>query len=194
MCDVKRKPPLWLIVTGPPASGKTTLARRLARDLNMPLYEMDVFKDTLFQILGVGDKDWSQQVGRSAIGLLFVVANQALGSGASLVTECNFVTRLSSERVGEIAANARARVVQVHCSASPELLVERNAARLAPPNMRPGHYVMTSQEMLEGVRSGVWEPLDVHSKIVRVDTSGSFNYASVLGDIAQDAPHPIRGR
>ena len=191
---MKREPPMWLIVTGPPASGKTTLARRLARDLNMPLYEKDVFKDTLFQSLGVGDKDWSQQVGRSAISLLFAVAHQILSTGSSLVTECNFSTRLSSEQVGEIADNSGARVVQVHCSASPEILVERNAARLASPNLRPGHHVMTSEELLEGVRSGVWEPLVVASKIVRVDTSGSFIYANVLRDIANDSPQPSRDR
>ena len=157
-------------------------------DLDIPLYEKDVFKDTLFQTLGSGDKAWSQQVGMAAIRLLFLVADRMLRTGASLATECNFATRLSSEQVGEIADNAGAIVVQVHCSAPPKTLVERNAARLAPPNLRPGHHVMSSEELLEGLRSGSWEPLDVPSKIIRVDTSIAFDYSSVLRDINQDAP------
>ncbi len=54
------EPPLWVIVTGPPAAGKTTLVRRIAQDLRIPLFEKDVFKDVLYQTLGFGDKDWSR--------------------------------------------------------------------------------------------------------------------------------------
>ena len=176
---------LWLIVTGPPAAGKTTLARRIAHDLEMPLFEKDVFKDILYHDLEFGDKDWSQRIGISAINLLFLTAEQMLRSGASLITECNFYRHLSSERAGEIAKNAKARVVQVHCSAPAELLLSRNVARLVPPNLRPGHHVMPSEELLEGVREGTWEPLDIPSQIIRVDTFETFDYPTVLRDIRQ---------
>ncbi len=184
-----RERPLWLIVTGPPASGKTTLARRLAQDLRIPLFEKDVFKEVLYQALGFGDRDWSRRIGMSAVNLLFLTADRMLRIGASLVTESNFYRRLSSDRVGEIADNAKARVVQVHCSAPPDILVERNAARLAPSKLRSGHHVMPSEELLEGVRSGIWEPLDIPSKTIRVDTSSSFDYADVLQSIHQDGPN-----
>ncbi len=183
------EPPLWLIVTGPPAAGKTTLARRLALDLKIPLFEKDVFKDVLYQALGFGDKDWSRRIGLSAINLLFLTADRMLATGASLITESNFYRQLSSERVGEIADNANARVVQVHCSAPPDILVTRNAARLAPSRLRPGHHVMPSEELLAGIRSGTWEPLDVPSKTVHVDTSDYFDYANVIRNIDQDAIH-----
>ena len=153
--------PLWLIVIGPPAAGKTTLARQLAQDLNIPLFEKDVLKDSLYRALGFGDKDWSPQVGTAAISLLFLVADRVLGTGASLITEYNFYRQSSSERAGKIAHDVKPRVIQVHYSATPMVLAERNAARLEQTQLRPGHHVMPERELLEGVRSGAWEPLDV---------------------------------
>ena len=176
---------LWLIVTGPPAAGKTTLARRIAHDLEMPLFEKDVFKDILYHDLEFGDKDWSRRIGISAINLLFLTADQMLQSGASLITECNFYRHLSSQQAGEIAKNANARVVQVHCSAPAELLLSRNVARLVPPNLRPGHHVMPSEELVHGINEGLWDPLDIPSQIIRVDTSDSFDYANILHAIRQ---------
>ena len=180
--------PLWLIVTGPPAAGKTTLGRQITQDLRIPLFEKDVLKDVLYQTLGFGDKDWSGRIGVSAISLLFVTANQMLQKGASVVTESNFYRQFDSQRAAEVANNVSARIVQVHCSAPPEVLVERNASRLDPDKLRPGHHVMPSEELLGGIRSGIWEPLDIPSKIIRVDTHGSFDYPNILREIRQDAP------
>ena len=181
--------PLWLIVTGPPAAGKTTLVRRLAQDLSIPLFEKDAIKNLLYETLGFGDKDWSGQIGVSAIDILFVTANQLLRKEVSVVTESNFYRQFDSRRVAEVAEKVDARIVQVHCSAPPEILVERNARRLDPSNLRPGHHVMPSEELLGKLRSGTWEPLDVPSKIIRVDTSDALEYEELLRSISLHAPH-----
>ena len=180
--------PLWLIVTGPPAAGKTTLVRRLAQDLKIPLFEKDTIKDLLYETLGFGDKDWSRQVAPIAIDVLFFAANQLLRSGASVITESNFYRQFNSVRASELAAKVDARVVQIHCSAPPEVLVERNARRLAPPNLRPNHHVMPSEELLAKLASGTWEPLNVPSKVIRVDTSDSIEYAKLLQTLRPDTP------
>ena len=43
--------PLVLIISGPPCTGKTTLARRLATDLGLPLMCKDTIKEVLFERL-----------------------------------------------------------------------------------------------------------------------------------------------
>ena len=147
------------------------------------MFEKDVLKDVLYQTLGFGDKDWSRRIGISAISLLLLIAVRMLQTGTSLVTESNFYTRLSSEWVNEIVGSIGVRVVQVHCSAPSNVLLARNTARLEPSELRPGHHVMPSDELLEGISSGAWEPLKVPSKIIRVDTADTFDYAEVLQSI-----------
>lgn len=185
---MSHEPPLWLIVTGPPAAGKTTLVRRLAKDLNIPLFEKDTIKDLLYKTLAFGDKAWSRQIGTSAVDVLFFAAGQLLRNGQSVATESNFYRQFDSARASKLASKIDARVVQVHCSASSEILVERNAARLHPPNYRPNHHVMRAEELLGKLASGTWEPFDVPSKVIRVDTSDSFDYAKLLQSISPDPP------
>jgi predicted kinase len=52
-----------VVVCGPPASGKTTLARAIADDLRLPLLSKDAVKEVLFDALGSGDRAWSLRVG-----------------------------------------------------------------------------------------------------------------------------------
>ena len=190
--DGSVEPPLWLIVTGPPAGGKTTLVRRLSQDLAVPVFEKDALKDELYRTLGHGDRDWSRQIGLTAISVLFSTARQMLQAGSSVVTEANFYRQFDSERAAEVLQQVRARVVQLHCSASPEILVERNARRRTSAKQWPGHHVMPDEELLEGIEAGTWEPLNIPSEIIRVDTSEPFTYTSILSEIHEAIRHVIK--
>jgi len=67
--------PLVLIVTGPPASGKTTIGRPLARALALTFLSKDLFKESLFDSLGGSDREWSRRIGLASTQLLFRCGN-----------------------------------------------------------------------------------------------------------------------
>lgn len=55
----------WCVVmSGLPASGKTTLGRQLAGALNLPCLDKDAFLEALFEIEGIGDRQWRSRLSR----------------------------------------------------------------------------------------------------------------------------------
>ncbi len=50
-----------VLVTGPPASGKSFVAALVAERFGLPLIAKDAIKETLFESLGTGDVAWSQR-------------------------------------------------------------------------------------------------------------------------------------
>ena len=50
--------PRLVVVSGLPASGKSTVARTLAGALGLPLLDKDVFLEALFASDGIGDAAW----------------------------------------------------------------------------------------------------------------------------------------
>jgi predicted kinase len=69
--------PLFVLVSGPPASGKSTLAPLLARELGLPLVAKDTIKDELMGHLPVPDVEASRQLGRAAVAAMLAVAAQS---------------------------------------------------------------------------------------------------------------------
>jgi predicted kinase len=155
--------PLVVIVTGPPAAGKTTVARGIAVRLRLPLVAKDTIKEALFDALGVGDVAWSQRLGEATYLAMLGLAEESVAAGASVVLEANFV------RGGEARLAALpARFVQVHCDAPLDVLLERYGNR----ERHPGHVDSERIDALrDAVDSGRHEPLDLPGATIRIDTT-----------------------
>ena len=164
--------PLLIVVTGMPSSGKTTVAEALARRLQLPLIAKDDIKESLYETLGTGDVAWSGRLGDAAYGVMFALAQAALGSGASLILEANFFVdqRTSFE---QLPAH---RLVQIHCAAPLEVLVDRYARR----ERHPGHHDADKiAELPARFESGAHAPLGLAGELIELDTTAPFDLDSI---------------
>lgn len=158
------RPPLLLVVTGVPSSGKTTVAEGLARRLRLPLIAKDEIKESLYDSLGAPDVATSAHLGRAAYALIFALARASLESGASVVVEANFFR----DQEGEFKTLPTHRLVQLHCQAPLPVLSERYANR----SRHEGHHdAQKIAELPARFESGVHDALDVPGDLIELDTT-----------------------
>ncbi len=127
-----------LLVTGPPASGKTFGAGVLADRLGLPLIEKDAIKETLFDYLGTGDGRWSQRLGRATFALIYWAVDSSEGTptghrgGQLRGRRCT--SRVPRARR---ALSAQAAGVSLHSRRG--RVAARYAARAGAPSRAPRH-------------------------------------------------------
>jgi predicted kinase len=121
--------PLLVIVTGPPASGKTTIAAEVARQLAIPAFHKDALKELLSDTIPGSGIDWSRNLGSASFELLFHVGQVLITSGQSCLIEANFHQDLSLPSLIPIAKHSK--IVQIVCTGEAGTLANRYRARHA---------------------------------------------------------------
>ncbi len=81
--------PALIVVCGAPATGKSTLVRRLATDLRLPLLEKDIVKESLAGVVVPVDREASKRVGAASIRLVYDLAYRVLTAGIDVMVEAN---------------------------------------------------------------------------------------------------------
>ena len=187
-----------LIVGGPPASGKTTLARRLAADLRLPLLSRDDYKERLFDTLGTGwptattapnhdatDRAWSRWLGGASYELLWGALETQLAAGVATIVESNFPGQRATGRFRDLAARHPFIARQINCVADGATLLRRHEARAASGARHPGHGNDLDDALRAIFRRGRLDPLELPGATSDVDTTdfAALDYDGLLADI-----------
>lgn len=144
----------FVVVSGPAASGKTTLARALAAELDLPLLAKDTIKTAITTALAVSDPPAARRAGQAAVAALIALAAE-MPTGAVLD---------SVWRSGQVDGLRRlnGRVVEVFCRCDFPILKARYAARFRPPGYVPEHADLAdlwSEETMRPLHGG-WPVID----------------------------------
>ena len=173
----------FVVVSGPPASGKTTLSGAIAPILGLPLIAKDTIKQALMTVLPVPDVAASRVVGRASVAALLAVAAQSPG-GAVLESVWHRSYALDELR------RLPGQVVEVFCRCDPVLAAERYAVRAESRDA--GHFDA------ERVTAELWNdevarPVAGGWPVIEVDTTVSVDVEALTAAIRAAARMGLPG-
>jgi glucokinase len=165
-----------ILVNGVPASGKSTVSRRISAALNVPLLALDTVKEALFAELGTGDRLYNRRFGRASYGAIWALVG-AFPARSVVVVDAWFGFQPIELLQSHLARSEVTRTVEIWCTAPPEMIAQRYTERAR--QRHEGHLGLDYVPELRVLAASA-RPLSI-GPLVLVDTSLPVAWQDVIG-------------
>ena len=152
-----------IIIAGMPASGKTTISKKLSEAFGFPILEKDAIKEELFDVIGFQEYSQKRLMDVAATAVLLRCADSLLGSGSNLIMVNNFRDTVQ-QQVQDMLRRNDCQCVTVFFSGDADVFYKRYVERDLRHERHLGHvlqdryppepgdpleYTMTREEFAE---------------------------------------------
>ncbi len=152
--------------------------------MSVVVLEKDAIKETLFDSLGEGSREWSSKLGGATFALLRMLVESHLKAGQSVVTESTFQPEFDALWLDRMKESYDIDVLELHCHTDPDTALHRYARRIDSDGRHTGHLAGMSrdthvEELRERYES--YGPLTKGAELVTIDTTDFSNveYAAI---------------
>lgn len=172
--------PCHFIVSGIPASGKSTVGHAVAAGLGLALLDKDEILEAMFDSQGVGNAEWRTKLSRAAD---LVLQERALRSGGAVITSWwrHPLSQVESGTPIDWLSSLSGAVVELHCVCSPPVA----AARFLLRQRHAGHLdrLKTSAEVLRSFeQQAALGPLAI-GRLIEINTERSVEFNKLIAQI-----------
>ncbi|GAB0115892.1 AAA family ATPase [Acidisoma sp. C75] len=168
-----------VLVNGVPASGKSSIAAALARELGLPLLALDTVKEALFAELGTGDRLYNRRMGRASFAAIWALV-AAFPPGAGVIVDAWFGFQPVDFIAGHIAGAGAAIACEIWCHAPPAEIGRRYRERAE--HRHAGHLGADYAPELEALAARA-RPLGL-GPVLPIDTIGPADLAALAAAVA----------
>ena len=190
-----------IIVSGIPASGKSTAAKMISERLSIPYFSKDSVKECLFDTVGFSCRAEKVKLNLGATATLCYIAEQLMQTNLPFVVENNFENTTSRPML-DLLEKYRYKAISIVLTGNYEKIYQRFCQREHSPDRHRGHVVndcypevnangqvpqMTFEHFVEfGEKRGM-DKFRVNGENITVDTSDIQNvdWQALLEKIAQ---------
>jgi AAA domain len=115
---------MFIVVSGIPGSGKTTVGQKIAAKLILSYYDKDEILEGLFESLGTGDATWRKKLSRASDEILIRLATHSAGAVVTSFWR-NQKTFPDSGTPVDWLWGLSEKVLEIYCFCEPELAATR---------------------------------------------------------------------
>jgi predicted kinase len=184
-------PPTLIVVSGPMAAGKTTLAHEIARAVGCPAICRDEIKEGMLH----GTPDFvaapGDELTARTLPVFFGVLELLLRAGVTTVAEAAFQDKVWRPRLTPLLGLCQLRIV--HCTVGADVAVSRALRRREQEPLRRAHADPVAGDTAQHIlRHERFDRVRLDAPSIEVDTTDG--YSPGLAEIVQFVRSPVGDR